>query len=189
MGYYRVQQNWRDHYNPLRGLTLQRILSMEEAAERGDQSDVQWFWDHMHQTDVTVASAVEKRLGYIRSLDWEIRTIETADPWLAHEQEQVLRYAYDRIENLTEAASNLAYANFTGFTMLEKIRTGYSKLIKRLEYIPPWYWNHDPKTDRWLFNPDARPGRNRGEIADRTRLLIHSPMRPLCERRGYPFKY
>jgi phage gp29-like protein len=100
MGYYRPQQSWRDHYNPLRGLSLQRIVSMEEAYERGDMSDLLWFLDHMRQTDVTVASAVTKRLGYVRSLDWEIRTIETADPYLAHEQTEVLRYAYDRISNL-----------------------------------------------------------------------------------------
>ncbi len=44
--------------------------------------------------------------------------------------------------------------------------TGYSKLIKRLDYIEPWYWNYDRKTDRWLFNAAARPGPLRGEMAD-----------------------
>lgn len=61
MANYRTQPNWRDHYNPLRGLTMSRIVAMEEAANRGDLADLQWFWHHMLQTDVTVASAAAKR--------------------------------------------------------------------------------------------------------------------------------
>ena len=41
MGYYRPQLSWRDHYNPLRGLSMARIVSMEEASNRGDQADLQ----------------------------------------------------------------------------------------------------------------------------------------------------
>jgi len=110
MANYRPQPNWRDHYNPLRGLTMARIVAMEEAANRGDLADLQWFWRHMLQTDVTVAAAMAKRLSHIDSLDWEVRTIETADPALAQEQAGVLRHAYDRIENLKEAAAHLAAA-------------------------------------------------------------------------------
>ena len=92
MAYYRPQQSWRDHYNPLRGLSMARIVAMEEAANRGDQADLQWFWNHMH-TDVTVSSAIHKRLSHITQLDWDIRAIETADPFLVAEQADVLRYA------------------------------------------------------------------------------------------------
>ena len=92
--------------------------TLEEAAARGDWADLQWLWRHMQDTDVTVASAVAKRLSYIESLDWEIRTIENSDAILAAEQEAVLRYAYERIQNLQEAAKFIAYANFTGYSML-----------------------------------------------------------------------
>ncbi len=54
----------------------------------------------MAETDVTVASAVAKRLSHMQSLDWEIRTVETADPHLAEEQAEVLRYAYEQIEKI-----------------------------------------------------------------------------------------
>ena len=186
MAYYRPQQSWRDHYNPLRGLSMARIVAMEEAANRGDQADLQWFWNHMH-TDVTVSSAINKRLSHVTQLDWEIRAIETADPVLAAEQADVLRYAYDRIENLVEAATHLAYAHFTGQTILEKIPTGYGNLIKRLEYIPPWFWNYDKKADRWLFNEDARSGSLRGEVADPQRLVIHNPDNPAFQAIGRNF--
>jgi phage gp29-like protein len=179
MGYYRPQRSWRDHYNPLRGLTMGRLVSMEEAYDRGDPADLQWFWHHMMQSDVTVASAFNKRLSHINALDWEIRTIETADQVLAEEQREVLRYVYDRIDNLTEAATKLAGALFTGYAILEKIRTGYGKMIERLDYIEPWYWNYDRKRDLWRFNADARPGLEAGEIADKERLLIYKPFTPL----------
>ncbi len=184
MGYYRPQQSWRDHYNPLRGLSMARIVAMEEAAERGDHADLQWFWHHMLQTDVTVSSAVHKRLSHITALDWEIRAIETADPVLAAEQADVLRYAYDRIENLTDAATHLAYGLFTGYSIFEKIRSGYGKLIKRLEYIEPWFWNYDKDAKLWRFNERAQPGRVRGEIADESRLLVYSPGDPLFKSIG-----
>jgi len=166
---------------------MARIVSMEEAANRGDMVDLQWFWHHMLQTDVTVASAVAKRLSHIDSLDWEIRTIETADPVLAQEQDTVLRYAYDRIENLKEAAAKLAFAVFTGYSILEKIKTGFGPLVSRLEYIPPWYWNQDNKTGRWYFNPESRPGTHLGELANEQDLVIHAPGDPLFKSIGRHF--
>lgn len=172
---FRTNQTYRDQYNPLRGLNMSRIVAMEEDADRGNWSDVQWFWHHMMQTDVTVASAVAKRLSHMNSLDWEIRNIETADPILANDQADVLRYAYDRIENLAEAITKVAFANFTGFSILEKIRTGYGPLIQKLDYIPCWFWNYDRKSGRWLFNAEAKSGHQRGEIAETKDLLIHQP--------------
>lgn len=187
MGYYRPIPNWRDHYNPLRGLTMSRIVSMEEAADRGDLSDLHWFWHHMLQTDVTVASAVAKRLSHINTLDWEIRAREDADPILASEQMEVLRYAYDRIENLAEAASKLAYAVFTGFTVLEKVRTGYGPFVSRLEYLPCWYWNYDRKNHRWYFNAEAKPGLLQGELANQQELIVYHPGNPLFKSIGRHF--
>jgi phage gp29-like protein len=166
---------------------MARIVAMEEAANRGDLADLQWFWHHMLQTDVTVASAVAKRLSHIDSLDWEIRSIETADPVLAEEQAAVLRYAYDRIENLKEAAAKLAFATFTGFAVLERIKTGYGPLASRLEYIPCWYWSLDRKSARWYFNPEAKPGTNHGELANERDLIIHHPAEPLFKSIGRHF--
>ena len=184
MAHYRTKPGVRDSYNPLRGLSLARIVAMEEAAARGEMADIQWLWRHMQDTDVTVASAVAKRLSYIESLDWEIRTIENSDAILAAEQEAVLRYAYERIQNLQEAAKFIAYANFTGYSMLEKIRTGYGPFLKRLEYIPCQYWTYKADAKRWHFNPEARSGRSGSEIADPQDLIIHeapsSLFKPIC---------
>lgn len=179
MSNYRTKPGYRDQYNPLRGLSLSRIVAMEDAAARGEMADLQWLWRHMQDTDVTVASAVAKRLGYIESLDWEIRTIENTDQILAAEQAAVLRYAYERVQNLQEAAKNIAYANFTGFSILEKIRTGYGPFVSRLEYIPCQYWNYRKDAKQWYFNPEARSGMSGSEIADPRELVIQEVPAPL----------
>jgi phage gp29-like protein len=161
---------------PLRGVAS-RIVAMADAAARGEMADLQGLWRHMQDTDVTVASAVAKRLGYIESLDWEIRTIENTDQILAAEQAAVLRYAYERVQNLQEAAKNIAYANFTGFSILEKIRTGYGPFVKRLEYIPCQYWNYRKDAKQWYFNPEARSGMTGNEIAAPATVSRRCPRR------------
>lgn len=181
MAHYRPKPSWRDDYNPLRGLSVQRIVAMEEAAERGDHADLQWLWRHMENTDVTVQTAVTTRLSYIRSLDWQIRVVENADPVLAEEQKDVLRYAYDRLENLVEAATHLAKSIFTGFSMLEKVRTGYGPLCRRLDPIPGRYWNYNKKERRWYFNPTAEPGGMNLEPVELSDLIIAEQKTPLFQ--------
>lgn len=178
---------YRDQYNPLRGLSLARIVQMEDAAERGDWSDLQWLWRHMIQTDVTTKSALAKRLSHMESLDWEIVKNEGGDPVLMEEQEAVLRYAYDRIDNLSASVVNVARALFTGYSHIEKVRTGYGPFISRLDYIDPWFWNWDPTKKRWLFNPTAEQGFQRGEPVEDKDLIIYAPMDPLMKSIGRHF--
>ncbi len=104
---HRPTTTWRDHYNPLRGLTMSRIVGMEDATERGQHADLQWFYHYMERVNVTIQSAIARRLAFVDALDWEIRTVEGADPVLAQEQADLLRYAYDRIDNLKQAAHDL----------------------------------------------------------------------------------
>ena len=138
MPLHRPTTLWRDHYNPLRGLTMTRVVAMEDAAERGQFADLQWFWHFMERTDVTVQSAIARRLAFVDSIDWEIRVTEGADPTLAQEQADLLRYAYNRIDNLKEATLFLARALFRGYSHVEKIRAGYGSLVSRLEPVEQW---------------------------------------------------
>jgi hypothetical protein len=36
---------------------MQRIVAMEDTAERGQFADLQWFWHYMERTDVTARVA------------------------------------------------------------------------------------------------------------------------------------
>lgn len=35
---------WREYVNPLRGMTLERIVQLIEQSERGSFADLQWFY-------------------------------------------------------------------------------------------------------------------------------------------------
>lgn len=172
MPIHRPSTTWRDWYNPLKGLTVSRIVAMEEAAERGQHADVQWFWHHMERTDVTVQAAIARRLSFIDSVDWEIRPVEGADPYLVQEQTALLTYAYNRIANLKEATKFLGYALFRGFAHLEKIKTGYGNLVSRLDPVPQWYWVRDGQNGRWRFNAESKSQEARGDVVPRTDLCV-----------------
>jgi hypothetical protein len=81
MPLHRPTTTWRDWYNPLRGLTMARLVSMEDATERGPFSNLQWFWHHMERTDATVPSAIamDRKTGVcvdmdrFQRLDWPIQ--------------------------------------------------------------------------------------------------------------------
>jgi hypothetical protein len=172
MPLHRPSSTWRDWYNPLKGLSMSRIVAMEDTAERGQFADLQWFWSHMERTDVTVQAAIARRLSFIDTVDWEIRAVETADPVLAEEQAGFLRYAYERIANFKEATLFLASALFRGFAHLEKIGTGYANLVSRLEPIPQWFWVREGTGGRWRFNPESKSHEARGELVPRDAYCV-----------------
>lgn len=172
MPLHRPNTFWRDWNNPLKGLTLSRIIAMEDAADRGQNADVQWLWHHMARSDVTVQAAIARRLSFVSSADWEIRTDETADPTLAAEQADLLKYAYNRIANFKEATLFLASALFSGFAHLEKIATGYGGLVERLEPIQQWFWVREGMSGRWRFNQESKSHEPRGEMILRDDFCI-----------------
>ena len=151
---------------------MSRIVAMEDTSERGQHADLQWFWQHMERTDVTVQAAIARRLSFIDMVDWEIRTVESADPGLAQEQASFLRYAYERISNFKEATLFLASSLFRGFAHLEKVGTGYANLVSKLEPIPQWFWVRDGAAGRWRFNPESKSNESRGEIVPRSDLCV-----------------
>jgi phage gp29-like protein len=172
MPLHRLTTTWRDWYNPLKGLSMSRIVAMEDAAERGQHADLQWLWNAMERTDVTVQAAIARRLSFIDSIDWEIRASESADPMLAAEQTELLTYAYNRIANFKEATKFLASALFRGFAHLEKIDAGYGGLVSRLDPVPQWHWVRDGANGRWRFNPESKSHESRGEIVSRHDLCV-----------------
>jgi hypothetical protein len=48
---------WRDAYNPLRGMSLPKLLGLLDADERGQYADLQWFYHFMERSDALVFSA------------------------------------------------------------------------------------------------------------------------------------
>jgi len=49
--YSSKDNQWREYLNPLRGLTLERIVQYIEQGERGAFADLQWFYQAMEKSD------------------------------------------------------------------------------------------------------------------------------------------
>jgi len=162
---------WRDGFNPLRQLTLPRLLSLLEAGDRGEWTDPQWLFRFMEMTDATLSAIITRRTSALLSLDWEIRTISAADPALAEEQAIALRLAYDRLDNLREALRFLALATFRGYAHLELHRDAAGD-IRRMEPVEQWFWVRDGMFAPWEYCPDSRSGVRHGIPIDPEEFII-----------------
>jgi phage gp29-like protein len=167
--YSQKSNAWRDAYNPLRGMSLPKVISLLDAGERGQYADLQWFYHYMERSDAMVFSVMQRRRAALLSCDWDIKQVSgdrvqgsgKVDQALADEQAAMLREAYDRIENLRDAVAFLFSGFFRGFAHLEK-HYSESGLIQRLEPVEQWFWVRDGMYGAWEYNQNAVSGRYRG---------------------------
>ncbi|MEI8122887.1 MAG: hypothetical protein WCI20_12620 [bacterium] len=71
--YYSKNHRWRDQYNPLRGLSLPKLVSLLEAGERGAYADLQWFYHYMERSDAMIHAVIQRRRAALLACDWDIR--------------------------------------------------------------------------------------------------------------------
>ena len=91
---------WREYVNPLRGMTLERIVQLIEQGERGAFADLQWFYQAMERSDALIATVMMRRRAALLSCQWDVKPEESPiDTVLACEQAAFLRDQYDRVEN------------------------------------------------------------------------------------------
>ncbi|MEI8140940.1 MAG: DUF935 family protein [bacterium] len=164
---------WRDQYNPLRGLSLPKLVSLLEAGERGAYADLQWFYHYMERSDAMIHAVIQRRRAALLACDWDIRVSadEDADKGLAAEQSAFLREAYDRVENFRDAVSFIFSGFFRGYAHLEKYISP-SGMVTRLEPVEQWFWVRDGLFGSWEYNQDAKSGVGRGESVDFQNFLI-----------------
>ncbi len=67
---------WRQQFNPLRGLTIARAVSMFEAAQRGDYSDIQWAYRFIERRDEELIALIERRVNVITQMDWNVKIVD-----------------------------------------------------------------------------------------------------------------
>jgi phage gp29-like protein len=176
--YSQKSNAWRDAYNPLRGISLPKLLSLLDAGERGQYADLQWFYHYMERSDAMVFSVMQRRRAALLACDWDIKQVSApqqsgarcgvnsgVDTVLADEQVAFLREAYDRIENLRDAVAFLFSGFFRGYAHMEKHYSA-SGMIQRLEPVEQWFWVRDGMYGPWEYNQNAVSGRNRGLSID-----------------------
>lgn len=181
---------WRDQYNPIRGLTMRRVVSLLEEGERGAYAELQWLYRFLEKRDATLRGGKRNLLGALGAMDWEIRTVDEeklppgATVKMAEKQRDSLRAAYDRIDNLRAAIEHLGLAEFRGFAHLEKCRAAEGPndgAVIHLEPIEQWYLVRDGLNGAWQYNKDARFGVTKGEEIDATRVIVREIEDPINE--------
>ncbi len=171
---------WRSRFNPLRGLTMQRAVSMLEDGEAGTYADLQWTYRLLEKREATLRGLKRRRLAALTKLDWDIKQVDATPA--AKQQADYLRAAYDRIENLRQALGFLALAEFRGFAHLEKVYQGDDprQSIVRLEPVEQWHWVRDGLYGAWEYNAEARQT-SRGTPVDLRHFLIREVEDPINE--------
>lgn len=165
--------HWRDQYNPLRGLTMSRAVSLMEDAQRGVMADLQWLYASelgIEATDPDLMTIVEKTLAGVADMDWQIVTADPEqrgfDAALAQEQKDFLEASYNACDNLPEAIDHLVMARFRGFSHLQPwLKPDWT--LEHLEPLPQWNMVRDGTSSRWAWNPEAhqKPYRHFGADA------------------------
>ena len=159
---------YRDQYNPLRSLTISRVVSLLEAGQRGDFADLQWAYRSIERRDEDLIALIERRTSALLQMDWNIKVIDerTAaargiryDSGLAETQAAALRAAYERIENLYEAIECLAMATFREYGIGQLVSGDQAALpgvATRIEPVDQWNIVRDGISGGWYWNPEAR---------------------------------
>lgn len=149
---------WRDTFNPLRSLTIPRIVQHLEAYDRGEMADVQWTFRAIERAFGVLSALMARRLGAISDMDWDIRHAPERragfDEALAEEQAACLREAYDRIANLTELVEHLALAEFRGFAIAGRPDWQAPGPVT-VQIVDAWNVVRDGTQGAWKYNPDA----------------------------------
>ena len=161
---------WRDSYNPLRGLTMARAVSLMEDVQRGVMADLQWLYTSelgIEATDADLMTIIERTVAGVADMDWQIVTsdedIKGFDKGLAEEQKSFLESSYSRCDNLSDAIEHLVMARFRGFSHLQPwLKSDWT--IEHLEPLPQWNMVRDGTSRRWAWNPEAhqKPFRSLG---------------------------
>ena len=177
---------WRDGLNPLRGLNMLRAVSLLEAGERGEYADLQWTYRFIEKRDATLRGLKRRTLGALKRLDWDIKTVpeEKLPPGAtkaqADAQAVTLREAYDAIDNLRQAITFIALAEFRGYSHLEPHINADGDPF-HLNPVEQWYWCREGLNAPWQYNREAKGGTSKGEpIGDRW-FIIYEVEDPVDE--------
>jgi phage gp29-like protein len=182
-----TQNHWREYYNPIRAINIERAIALYDFSRRGLNAELQNVYREMEGLFPTLIGLIERRTSPLLEMDWKVRTIREdklprgATPAQAEEQAAVLRDAYDAIDNLYDAIEWLELGAFRGYAHLEKIyaNPGTGDLsITHLEPVEQWHWTRKSMYSTWEYVAAATQT-NIGVPINYDQFLIHEVRRPL----------
>lgn len=172
---------WRDGYNPLRSLTIQRAVQLLEDGERGAFADLQWTYRFIEMQDATLGALVERRTSAIQELAWDIKEraeMPAGKKAVARRQKEALTAAYQKIGNLSAAFEAMAMASFRGFARLEKVTDENGDIVE-LAPVDQWFWVRRGLYGPWKLNRESRLGTVDGEDVPEPRFMSREVSRPI----------
>lgn len=181
---------WRDQFNPLRSLTFPRAVGLLEAFQRGEYADVEWTYSFIERRDPDLIALIERRIGALREMDWDIKTIDNRPEQaaLAKTQAETLRAAYERLDNLYEAIEHIAMATFRGFSMIQ-FQSGEKAAAPgqatHAECLDHWSLLRNGSSGDWYWNAESRVTTaatlDQSDVIDLDYCLVREARRPIDE--------
>lgn len=182
-----IQNHWREYYNPLRALDMQRAVALYDFSRRGLNAELQNVYREMEGLFPTLIGLIERRTSPLLEMDWTIKTItedklpKGATKSMAEDQASALRDAYEGIDNLYDAIEWLELGAFRGYAHLEKIyaNPGTADLtVEHLEPVEQWHWTRKSMYAEWEYVAAATQT-NIGVPINYEQFVIHEVRRPL----------
>lgn len=170
-------------HNPLRGLTMARVVSELEAGQRGEYSNLQWLYHFIEKRDATLRGAKRRIVSSLMKLDWDIKIQSNLADSLkaaAEKQQAGLKASYAKMRGMRAALHHFASSEFRGFCHIEK-NYGASGEILELVPVPQWHWCRKGFYGDWLFQENALSGGITGEEIDTKNFLIREIEDPIDE--------
>jgi phage gp29-like protein len=103
--------------NPLRGLTMSKVVGHLDRAQFGFYSNLTWLFDYVERREPVMVGLKSRRQSALGKLEWTIETNGKAatDPKLekvVEAQKKFLEEVYAAIDNLEEAWKWLGMSTF-----------------------------------------------------------------------------
>ncbi len=169
---------WRQNYNPLRGLSAAVVTQFVEAAERGAHADLQWLYHWIERENAVLMALVERFRAALSELEWEVKIpdhVPAADVALATAQQTALKDFYHNLKGLRTSLEELGMARFRGMAFLEKVRVR-GRLC--LDPVPPVFFCREG-WGPWAYNAEATSGRVTGTPLEPERWVIREVEAPI----------
>lgn len=146
---------WRQNYNPLRGLDINRAVLLLERERRGDLAEIQWVYEVIDQLDPDMVALISLRAAAIKRLRPDVVCSDPKtsgfDRALADDQAAALRRLIDSLD-MVDCVEDLALATFRGFSVQQILRDS-TGLPVGLSVLDRWCFARDGYRGAWWWNP------------------------------------
>jgi phage gp29-like protein len=151
---------WRERLNPLRQLSVSRVVTLLEQYQRGEMAEPQWTFFFIEMTDEDLVALAERRTSALLELDWNAKPIpknrrrKDFDQTLADEQVAAIGEWIDGIDNFEEALEHFEMGVFRGYAHCEKYHRADGEMY-HLEVVDQWNMVRNLLRGPWRYNPEA----------------------------------